>query len=177
MYDQRVTIAEAVKNIQKEDYLLPAIQREIVWEREQITDLFDSVLQGYPIGTFLFWDIDDQNREEYKMYGFIKDYITPRSILRRKPRRGTPSFSRTVQATSNSSSTDNSVSPRFTSVSRGRTRINSRTAGTGTRTRGRIRSYTSTSRPTLTSYWMPTAIASLGTNFHSSRKASTMDGW
>jgi uncharacterized protein with ParB-like and HNH nuclease domain len=76
MYDQRVPIAEAVENIQKEDYLLPAIQREIVWERDQITDLFDSVLQGYPIGTFLFWDIDDENRDEYKMYGFIKDYIT-----------------------------------------------------------------------------------------------------
>jgi len=44
MYDQRVTIAEAVENIQREDYLLPAIQREIVWERSQITDLFDSVL-------------------------------------------------------------------------------------------------------------------------------------
>ena len=76
MYDQRVTIAEAVDHIQNENYLLPAIQREIVWERDQITDLFDSVLQGYPIGTFLYWDIDEANRDQYKMYGFIKDYIT-----------------------------------------------------------------------------------------------------
>jgi len=76
MYDQRVTISEAVHHIQNEDYLLPAIQREIVWERNQITDLFDSVLQGYPIGTFLYWDIRDENRDEYKMYGFIQDYIT-----------------------------------------------------------------------------------------------------
>lgn len=76
MYDQRVTISEAVHHIQNEDYLLPAIQREIVWERDQITDLFDSVLQGYPIGTFLYWDIRDENRDEYKMYGFIQDYIT-----------------------------------------------------------------------------------------------------
>ncbi|WP_411964682.1 DUF262 domain-containing protein [Haloferax sp. YSMS24] len=76
MYDQRVTISEAVKQIQRENYLLPAIQREIVWERDQITDLFDSVLQGYPIGTFLYWDLQDENRDEYTMYGFIKDYIT-----------------------------------------------------------------------------------------------------
>jgi len=76
MYDQRVTISEAVHHIQNEDYLLPAIQREIVWERDQITDLFDSVLQGYPIGTFLYWDIRDENRDKYKMYGFIQDYIT-----------------------------------------------------------------------------------------------------
>lgn len=76
MYDQRVTISEAVHHIQNEDYLLPAIQREIVWERDQITDLFDSVLQGYPIGTFLYWDIRNEHRDEYKMYGFIQDYIT-----------------------------------------------------------------------------------------------------
>lgn len=76
MYDQRVTIQEAVDEIQRENYLLPAIQREIVWSRDQITDLFDSVLQGYPIGTFLYWDLDDENRDEYTMYGFIKDYIT-----------------------------------------------------------------------------------------------------
>ena len=76
MYDQRVSIAEAVDEIQRENYLLPAIQREIVWERDQITDLFDSVLQGYPIGTFLYWDIEDENRDQYKMYGFIQDYIT-----------------------------------------------------------------------------------------------------
>ncbi|GAB3704430.1 GmrSD restriction endonuclease domain-containing protein [Halorubrum pallidum] len=76
MYDQRVTIAEAVREIQQENYLLPAIQREIVWKRDQITDLFDSVLQGYPIGTFLYWDIEDRNRDQYTMYGFIQDYIT-----------------------------------------------------------------------------------------------------
>lgn len=76
MYDQRVTIEEAVEEIQRQNYLLPAIQREIVWKRDQITDLFDSVLQGYPIGTFLYWDLDDENRDEYTMYGFIRDYIT-----------------------------------------------------------------------------------------------------
>lgn len=76
MYDQRVTINEAVRQIQSQNYLLPAIQREIVWERDQITDLFDSVLQGYPIGTFLYWDLEDENRDEYTMYGFIQHYIT-----------------------------------------------------------------------------------------------------
>jgi hypothetical protein len=76
MYDQRVTIRDAVRRIESGDYLLPAIQREIVWKREQITDLFDSVLQGYPIGTFLYWDIREENWDEYTMYGFIKNYIT-----------------------------------------------------------------------------------------------------
>jgi len=78
MYQQTETIAKSVENIQKQRYLLPAIQREIVWERDQITDLFDSVLQGYPIGTFLFWNIDDEKRDDYKMYGFIQDFIKRR---------------------------------------------------------------------------------------------------
>ena len=32
----------------------PAIQREFVWKPEQIAKLFDSLMQGYPFGTFLF---------------------------------------------------------------------------------------------------------------------------
>jgi len=75
MYQQTQTIAKAVEKIQKQSCLLPAIQREIVWDRDQIVDLYDSVLQGYPIGTFLFWDIKDKNRDKYKMYGFIQDFI------------------------------------------------------------------------------------------------------
>ncbi|HAU40130.1 TPA: hypothetical protein DCW56_04330 [Candidatus Peregrinibacteria bacterium] len=30
---------------------MPAIQREFVWEPEQITKLFDSLMRGYPIGS------------------------------------------------------------------------------------------------------------------------------
>lgn len=81
MYDQGATIQDAVDEIQSENWLLPAIQREIVWERDQITDLFDSVVQGFPIGTFLYWDIEDEYRDEYTMYGFIKDYITTRKYI------------------------------------------------------------------------------------------------
>ncbi len=35
------------------ELVLPAIQREFVWDDRQIVRLFDSVLRGYPIGTFL----------------------------------------------------------------------------------------------------------------------------
>jgi len=93
MYDQRVTIAEAVNKIQNQNYLLPAIQREIVWKRNQITDIFDSVLQGFPIGTFLYWDIEDEKRDDYTMYGFIKDYITNTKYI------NTTSQSRNTQVT------------------------------------------------------------------------------
>lgn len=34
---------------------LPMFQREFVWDKEQSAKLIDSVLKGYPIGTFIFW--------------------------------------------------------------------------------------------------------------------------
>ena len=54
MYKPGGTIAEALHRIHNNSYVLPAIQREFVWKPEQIERLFDSLMQGYPFGTFLF---------------------------------------------------------------------------------------------------------------------------
>ena len=50
-----LTIEEMVSEIGDNHYFLPAIQREFVWTQEQIGKLFDSIMKGYPIGSFLFW--------------------------------------------------------------------------------------------------------------------------
>lgn len=61
--------------ISNNKYLLPAIQREIVWNCEQIENLFDSILSGYPINSMLFWKYRiDFNHDNYKFYEFIKCY-------------------------------------------------------------------------------------------------------
>lgn len=52
-------------------YFLPAIQREFVWKPEQIVQLFDSILRGYPISSFLFWEIKPENRDKWQAYRFI----------------------------------------------------------------------------------------------------------
>ena len=52
-----ITIKEALDKIQGNEYLLPAIQREFVWKSEQIEKLFDSLINDYPIGSFLFWEV------------------------------------------------------------------------------------------------------------------------
>ena len=67
-----ITIKEAIKNIQDRKYLLPAIQREFVWKSEQIENLFDSLMNDYPIGSFLFWEV--KNPKDYKLYKFIQKY-------------------------------------------------------------------------------------------------------
>lgn len=39
---------------------IPDFQREFVWERSQIISLLDSVYQHFPIGSFLFWQTEDE---------------------------------------------------------------------------------------------------------------------
>lgn len=70
------TIKEALKFIQENKYLLPAIQRKFVWKSEQIEKLFDSIMQGYPINTFMLWEITDSSiKNGHKFYSFIREYM------------------------------------------------------------------------------------------------------
>lgn len=74
-YEKAITIKEAIAGINNRDYLLPAIQRKFVWSSHQICVLFDSILRGYPISTFMFWEIKDAEiKKEYKFYEFLKAY-------------------------------------------------------------------------------------------------------
>ncbi len=69
-----ITIFDAVNDVHYKKYLLPAIQREFVWKPEQIIKLFDSLLRGYPIGSFLFWNIQKEKIKDFQFYEFIRDY-------------------------------------------------------------------------------------------------------
>ncbi|RKV30367.1 DUF262 domain-containing protein [Helicobacter pylori] len=71
-----------------ECYFLPDIQREYVWlknaDEKKIEQLFDSILRGYPIGSFLFWklpkediaksDEQDSDKLNFQLYQFITNY-------------------------------------------------------------------------------------------------------
>ena len=74
MYQQGGTIKKVLDNIASNKYVLPAIQREFVWGSEQICKLFDSVMQGYPFGEFLFWRIEPEHSADYRYYGFVREY-------------------------------------------------------------------------------------------------------
>lgn len=69
-----LTIKKAIENIREYKYLLPAIQREFVWNNEQIERLFDSLLQGYPISSFLFWKVARDKNQSFQFYEFIRNY-------------------------------------------------------------------------------------------------------
>ncbi|MCQ2658158.1 DUF262 domain-containing protein [Helicobacter pylori] len=69
-------------------YFLPDIQREYVWLKKagekKIEKLFDSILRGYPIGSFLFWKLQkediakseeqDSDKLNFQLYQFITNY-------------------------------------------------------------------------------------------------------
>ena len=74
MHQQGGSIKEALDSIASHEYVLPAIQREFVWRPEQVCNLFDSLMQGYPFGEFMFWRVDAQNAGQYRWYDFVREY-------------------------------------------------------------------------------------------------------
>ena len=83
-YETPLTIAEVMKDISADKYVLPSIQREYVWDTDQIETLFDSLMRGYPIGTFLFWEINKEHVIDYDFYGFIRNYHEKKFVHNKK---------------------------------------------------------------------------------------------
>lgn len=73
-YEKPITIKEAIASIEDGKYVLPSIQREFVWDTEQIEALFDSLMQDYPINTFLFWKVKAANVSKFQFYRFLREY-------------------------------------------------------------------------------------------------------
>jgi uncharacterized protein with ParB-like and HNH nuclease domain len=88
-----LTLADAVEKIDYNQYLLPAIQRDFVWSSSKIEMLFDSLMQGYPIGSMLLWRVNGDNTENQRFYGILKKY-RERYLIRSEEvsTKGIPSF-------------------------------------------------------------------------------------
>jgi len=78
----KTTIKSVIEEINRK-YFLPDIQRSFVWKPEQIYKLFDSLMRGYPISTFLFWKlskekllrIERENEIRIKFFRFVDSNI------------------------------------------------------------------------------------------------------
>jgi uncharacterized protein with ParB-like and HNH nuclease domain len=73
-YETALTISNVINDIHRKKYLLPAIQREFVWNPYQIERLFDSLMRDYPISSFLFWKVEKDKVNDYEFYEFIRNY-------------------------------------------------------------------------------------------------------
>ncbi|MBU1809079.1 MAG: DUF262 domain-containing protein [Candidatus Omnitrophica bacterium] len=67
------SIIDAIGKLNKTIYL-PAIQRGFVWDTVRVEKLFDSLMGDYPIGSFLFWKIDELHKDDWTSYEFIRDF-------------------------------------------------------------------------------------------------------
>ena len=71
---EELTVANLIHGVEKKQFLLPTIQRGFVWEAKKIETLFDSLMRDFPISSFLFWEVPDEDEQTFKFYDFIKDY-------------------------------------------------------------------------------------------------------
>ena len=53
MIKERMSLMQVLDALEKRQLVLPLFQRPFVWREEQVCDLFDSLLQGYPVGHIL----------------------------------------------------------------------------------------------------------------------------
>lgn len=68
-------ICTILDDFDREPWVLPNLQRPYVWKKEKIINFFDSLMQGYPVGILLLWDLyskDDSQNNNVGFYRFIK---------------------------------------------------------------------------------------------------------
>jgi len=59
---QTRTFSSLISEIEKGQIKIPQFQRDFVWTIQKSAGLIDSIIKGYPIGTFIFWKTKDRLR-------------------------------------------------------------------------------------------------------------------
>lgn len=63
-------LEELISEIRQGDIRLPKFQRPFVWQRSDVINLFDSIYNGYPIGSILLWNTNERLKSEREIEGF-----------------------------------------------------------------------------------------------------------
>src|SRR3954470_10604760 len=59
---QALSFPGLMEDIKKGLVKIPQFQREFVWTKEKSAKLLDSILKGYPVGTFILWKTKESLR-------------------------------------------------------------------------------------------------------------------
>lgn len=68
-----IRVSDIIRQVNR-DIFLPAIQREFVWKSDRIERLFDSIMADFPIGSFLYWQLEQKNKDAWPVYKFLRDF-------------------------------------------------------------------------------------------------------
>lgn len=74
-FQPAISVKEAIRMIHKRELLIPAFQREFVWDAPRVENLFDSIMKGYPISSMLFWKVDSSNFKSFDFYDFLSSIV------------------------------------------------------------------------------------------------------
>lgn len=74
-FQMPITVNQAMQYIESNYYVLPAFQRDFVWDADQIEKLFDSLMRGYPTSSMLFWSVKGKTKTSWNFYKFISYFI------------------------------------------------------------------------------------------------------
>ena len=66
-----ISIVSYLENLKRGDYQIPTFQREIVWQKENVKKLWDSIYKFYPLGSILIWKTDTKLHNHRAVGGHI----------------------------------------------------------------------------------------------------------
>lgn len=70
-------LEQLVDSIRRGEIRLPKFQRPFVWDRDDMLDLWDSIYNGYPIGSVLLWHSSERLKSEREINGFAVEQGLP----------------------------------------------------------------------------------------------------
>src|SRR5262245_32948805 len=68
------SVADIINEFQSGNIAIPEIQRDVVWDAEQIKSLIDSVSRGYPCGALIYWQPREKDAQ------LVKSMIRPERL-------------------------------------------------------------------------------------------------
>jgi hypothetical protein len=76
-----ITVRELVDKVQRGELTLPEMQRRYVWPATRVRDLLDSLYRGYPSGTILVWETDEDIETRQLAVRSTKNPTTSQKLL------------------------------------------------------------------------------------------------
>ena len=66
-----------LENLKNKLYQIPTFQRDVVWEKDNVKRLWDSIYKFYPIGSILIWKTNTQLHKHREVGGHLLDLEFP----------------------------------------------------------------------------------------------------
>src|SRR2546422_4380838 len=68
------SVSELMEEFQSGNIAVPEIQRDVVWDSDQVKSLIDSITLGYPCGSLIFWEPREKDEQ------LVKSMIRPERL-------------------------------------------------------------------------------------------------